>query len=39
MGGVVEDLRKLRIQRWWMITRYRQLWKRVLQKGDAHCGL
>jgi hypothetical protein len=39
VGSVVEDLRKLGIQRWWMVTRDSQSWKRVLQEAEAYCGL
>jgi hypothetical protein len=42
MHGVVEDVRKLGklgIQRWWIVARDRQLWKRILQEAGAQCGL
>jgi hypothetical protein len=39
MDGVVEDLRKLGIQRWWMVTRDRQSLEGVLWDAEACCGL
>jgi len=39
MDGLVEDLRKLEIQRRWMVARDRQSWTRVLGETEAHCGL
>jgi hypothetical protein len=38
-GWCGEDLRKLEIQRWWMVARDRQAWKKVLQKAEAYYGL
>ena len=39
IDGVVDDVRKLGIWRWWMVTRDRQLCTRVLQVAEAHHGL
>ena len=39
MGGFLEDLRKLRIQGWWLVARDREAWKRVLREAEAQIGL
>jgi hypothetical protein len=39
MVGVVEDLRKLGVQRWWMVARDMQYWKRILMKAETRCAL
>jgi hypothetical protein len=35
----MDDLKKLAIQRWWMVTKDGESWKRILQKAEAYCGL
>jgi hypothetical protein len=38
MGGVVGDLKKLRLERRWMIYKAEQSWKVILGETEAHCG-
>jgi hypothetical protein len=39
VDGVVDDLRKLGVQRCWMVARYGQSWKRVRREAEPHCEL
>jgi hypothetical protein len=39
MDDVVEDLKKLGMQRYWMVSRDVQSWKRVLLEVEARCVL
>jgi len=38
LHDVVEDLRKLGIQIWWLVAMVRQVWK-VLLEDETHSGL
>lgn len=39
MDGVVEDLRKMGIQRWWMTARDRESWKNGMWEAKAGCSV
>ena len=39
MDGVLEDLRTLRIKRWWLVARDREAWQRVLREIEGQTGL
>jgi hypothetical protein len=39
MDGVLEDLRKLGVKSWWMATKDRESWRKVLREAEAHIGL
>jgi hypothetical protein len=37
--GVEDDLRKLKVKNWWMVTKDRESWKKILREAEAHNGL
>jgi hypothetical protein len=37
--GVEDDLRKLKVKNWWMVTKERDSWKKILREAKAHNGL
>jgi hypothetical protein len=39
MGGIDEDLRKMKIKNWWSATRNRESWRKIVRKAEAHSGL
>jgi hypothetical protein len=39
VDGVLEDLWKLGVKSWWMVTKDRESWRKVRQEAEAHIGL
>ena len=39
MGGVLQDIRTLKIKNWWMLVRDRDVWRGVLREAMAQLGL
>jgi hypothetical protein len=37
--GVEDDLRKLVVNNWWLVTNDSELWKKILREAKAHNGL
>jgi hypothetical protein len=39
MDGVEEDLRKMKVKKWWLAARNRESWRNILREAEAHSGL
>jgi hypothetical protein len=39
MDAVLEDMRKLGVQSWWMVAKDKGSWRKVLWEAEAHIGL
>jgi hypothetical protein len=39
MDGVEEDLRKMKIKKWWSAARNRESWRKILRETEAHSRL
>jgi hypothetical protein len=39
MDGVEEDLRKMKVKKWWLAARDRESWRNILREAEAHSGL
>jgi hypothetical protein len=36
---VEDDIRKLKVNNWWMVAKDGELWKKILREAEAHKGL
>jgi hypothetical protein len=39
MDGVEEDLRKVKVKKWWLAARNRESWRNILREAKTHSGL
>jgi hypothetical protein len=39
MDGVEEDLKKMKVKKWWLAARNRESWRNILREAEAHSGL
>jgi hypothetical protein len=39
MDGLEEDLRNVKIKKWWLAARNRMSWRKILREAEAHSGL
>jgi hypothetical protein len=38
MDGVEEDLKKMKVKKWWLAARNRESWRNILREAEAHSG-
>jgi hypothetical protein len=39
MDGLEEDLRNVKIKKWWLAARNRESWRKILREAEAHSWL